>query len=166
VNQGEPYSFTPTASDADGDSLTFSIANQPVWAAFDASTGQLSGTPSASDVGTYAGIVISVSDGKATASLVPFGIAVVSTAAGSATLIWTPPTVNTDGSPITDLAGYVFYWGPSPGQYTHAVTENNPGLSSYVIGDLTPGTWYFVMTAINSFAEESDPTSEVQKTIP
>ena len=46
VNAGSAYSFRPTAVDADGDTLTFSIANRPAWAAFNTATGQLSGTPS------------------------------------------------------------------------------------------------------------------------
>lgn len=71
------YAFTPVASDADGDSLTFSIVNRPVWASFDNRTGQLSGTPSTSHVGSHDNIVISVSDGTATASLNAFSIQVV-----------------------------------------------------------------------------------------
>jgi len=39
VVSGSLYSFTPTAKDANGDPLTFSIANKPGWAAFSTSTG-------------------------------------------------------------------------------------------------------------------------------
>ncbi|AJQ93342.1 DUF4347 domain-containing protein [Gynuella sunshinyii] len=75
---GVTYSFTPTASDVDiGDTLTFSISNQPSWASFDTSTGALTGTPASGDEGDYAGIVISVSDGTASTSLPPFDITVV-----------------------------------------------------------------------------------------
>ena len=62
------------ATDADGDALTFSIQNQPVWATFSSSTGRLSGTPTSSQVGTYGNIVISVSDGTASRALAAFGI--------------------------------------------------------------------------------------------
>lgn len=62
VNVSEAYSFTPTASDADNDTLTFSITNPPAWATFDTATGKLSGTPTAA--GTTTGVVISVTDGK------------------------------------------------------------------------------------------------------
>ena len=54
-------------------------------------------------------------------------------ATGSATLSWTPPTTNTDGSPLTNLAGYKIYWGTSQGTYPNSVTLNNPGLTSYVV---------------------------------
>ncbi|MEM6819149.1 MAG: putative Ig domain-containing protein [Pseudomonadota bacterium] len=76
TNAGRLYTFTPTASDADGDTLTFSIQNQPPWATFDDATGQLSGTPFAASVGTTEDVLISVSDGEATASLAPFSLMV------------------------------------------------------------------------------------------
>ncbi|MGI9304622.1 MAG: putative Ig domain-containing protein, partial [Gammaproteobacteria bacterium] len=69
-----PYSFIPTASDADGGTLTFSIANLPSWAAFDTATGALSGIPVDTDAGDYVDIVITVSDGEDTASLPAFTI--------------------------------------------------------------------------------------------
>ncbi len=76
VVAGQPYAFTPIASDADGDALTFSIQNRPAWAMFASSTGQLSGTPTSAQVGSYPNIVISVSDGKTSTALSPFGVAV------------------------------------------------------------------------------------------
>ena len=45
--------FTPSASDADGDTLTYSISGQPGWVSFNSSTGALFGTPTNADVGTY-----------------------------------------------------------------------------------------------------------------
>ncbi len=74
---GDNYTFTPTASDPDaGDVLTFSISNQPTWANFNSNDGTLSGTPSSLDVGVDSNILISVSDGTATASLAVFSITV------------------------------------------------------------------------------------------
>jgi hypothetical protein len=77
------YSFTPSASDDDllipesTETLTFSIENLPSWAQFNASTGELSGTPTFADVDTYTDIVISVEDSLlATASLPTFSIVV------------------------------------------------------------------------------------------
>src|SRR5690348_10036972 len=60
---GQNYSFTPTASDADHNTLTFSVANKPSWAGFNSATGQLAGVPFAQHAGTYSNIVISVTDG-------------------------------------------------------------------------------------------------------
>jgi large repetitive protein len=80
VNEDSLYSFTPTATDADsGTTLTFSISNKPAWATFSASTGTLTGTPTNANVGTTSGVVISVSDGTASASLPAFAITVVNT---------------------------------------------------------------------------------------
>src|SRR5690606_9947467 len=66
---GETWSFTPNASDPDGDPLTYSVQNAPSWTQFDSSNGRLSGVPQASDEGRYQGISITVSDGVSTASL-------------------------------------------------------------------------------------------------
>jgi hypothetical protein len=165
VVQGAQYAFTPTAADADNDTLTFNIANRPTWAAFDPATGRLSGTPSAQHVGTTNGIVISVSDGTATASLPAFALAVQAVALGSATLSWTPPTQNTDGSALTNLAGYKVYWGTQQGTYPNSVTLNSPGITSYVVESLGPGTYFFVATALSSTGAESSFSSPATKTI-
>ncbi|WP_417763003.1 DUF4347 domain-containing protein [Shewanella sp.] len=93
AQEGVSYSFTPTASDADGDQLTFSITNLPSWASFDSNTGTLSGTPSLSAAGDYNNIVISVSDGELSASLSAFSITVVNTNQ--------PPVIS--GTPTTSI---------------------------------------------------------------
>jgi hypothetical protein len=166
IRHDQSFSFTPSAADADGNALTFSISNRPAWASFSTTTGRLSGTPSSSDVGTYSGIVIEVSDGVTSRSLPAFTITVTPATTGSATLSWTPPTQNTDGSPLTNLAGYKVYWGRSPRAYAHSVTLNNPGLATYVIEQLTSGSWYFSTTSINSAGVESGYSNEGSKTIP
>jgi hypothetical protein len=164
VSVGANYSFTPGASDADGDTLTFSIQNAPSWAAFNTNTGQLSGQPAAANIGVFENILITVSDGQDSASLSPFSIFVEQVGTVSATLSWTPPTQNEDGTALTDLAGYKLYWGTTPGIYTDSVTINNPGLSSYVVENLQPGTYEFVATAFNDVGVESaysNPTTKV-----
>jgi hypothetical protein len=166
VRQGQTYAFTPSVTDTDGDRLTFAIANRPSWASFSTSTGRLSGTPSAADVGAHGDIVISVNDGYATRSLPAFGITVTPTTTGSATLSWIPPTQNSDGSPLTNLAGYRVYWGISPGGYTHSVRLNNPGLATFVVEPLESGTWYFAATAVNALGAESPLSNVGSKTIP
>ena len=163
--QGSAYSFTPAASDANGDPLTFSISGKPSWATFNAATGALTGTPGAGDVGPSASIQISVSDGHVSVALNPFTITVVATATGAATLTWTPPTQNTDGSALTNLAGYRIYWGTSQNNYPHSQTLNGPGFSSFVVDQLTPATWYFVVTAFDSAGNESAYSNVATKTV-
>jgi hypothetical protein len=167
VLQNSLYSFTPTASDANNNPLTFTITNRPAWASFSTSTGQLQGTPTSADVGTYANITINVSDGTATASLPAFSITVMALGNGSATLSWTAPTQNADGSPLTNLASYRIHWGTSSRNYTESVTINNPGLTTYVLGNLLSGTtYYFATTDGNSLGEFSAYSNEATKTIP
>jgi len=166
VNAGSAYSFTPNSSDPDGDSLSFSASGLPNWASIDNSNGQISGTPQNVDVGTYGGIVISVSDGQASSSLAAFSITVDAISLGSATLNWTPPTQNTDGSTLTDLAGYKIYWGTSPGNYPNSITINNASVSTYVVDNLAPGTYEFVATAFNTEGIESRYSGAATKVVP
>lgn len=165
VSVGSAYSFRPTASDANGDSLTFSITNRPTWASFNSSTGQLSGTPSATNVGTYSNIVIKVSDGKASASLPAFSIAVIQTSSRTAALTWTAPTQNTDGSALTNLAGYRIHYGKSASVLSDVIDLNNAGLTSYVFDDLPAGTYYFAIRAYSANGTQSDLSNIVSKTI-
>ncbi|WP_252973552.1 Ig-like domain-containing protein [Vibrio navarrensis] len=98
VNEDSAYLFTPQVSDVDSQAFSFSITNKPAWASFDAATGTLSGTPSNDDVGTYAGIVITVSDGSATATLNTFSI-VVNNVNDAPAISGTPAlTVNEDST--------------------------------------------------------------------
>jgi putative Ig domain-containing protein len=165
VVQGTAYAFTPTASDPDGNTLTFSVTNLPAWASFNATNGRISGTPTSGQVGTYSNIRISVSDGTTSTSLAAFSIQVVGTATGSAMLTWTPPTQNTDGSPLNNLAGYRVYWGTQQGNYPNSVTLSNPGLASYVVDQLTPAQWYFVVTAYSSTGVESGFSNMASKQV-
>ncbi|MEX0708005.1 MAG: putative Ig domain-containing protein [Woeseia sp.] len=159
------YAFTPQASDSDGDSLTFSVEALPSWASFNEGSGRLYGTPGDGDVGNYSGITITVSDGEDSASLGPFTISVEAVTLGSATLSWTAPTQNTDGTPLTDLAGYRIYWGTKPGSYPDSVTIDQPGVTMYVVENLVPGTYEFVSTAVNADGVESDYSNPATKTV-
>jgi hypothetical protein len=165
INVASAYSFTPTAKDANGDRLTFSVQNKPSWATFSTSTGRLSGTPSASQVGSYSNIAIKVTDGKATASLRTFGINVTAVSNGAATLSWTPPTRNTDGSTLNNLSGYRIYYGTSSSSLTKTVQLNNPSLSSYVVENLSPATYYFAVKSLASGGAESALSNKVSKTV-
>ncbi|UPU37857.1 putative Ig domain-containing protein [Geomonas paludis] len=81
IASGSAYSFFPSASDVDGNALSYSISNKPAWASFDTSTGALSGTPTA---GTYGDIQIAVSDGYGGTATLPVFTIVVSAPAGGA----------------------------------------------------------------------------------
>jgi hypothetical protein len=162
ITIGNAYSFTPTAKDADGNTLGFTIANRPSWASFSTSTGQLSGKPTAA--GTFSNIVISVSDGKATTQLPAFSIGVKSASTsgsgstsnkGAVTLSWDPPAAHTDGSSMSTLSGYRIYYGTNASVMTGSIQLDNPSLSSYVVENLKPATYYFAVRAVTSKGTES-----------
>lgn len=165
VTEGQPYSFTPTASDADGDSLTFSIEMRPSWASFDPATGSLTGTPEAIDIGTSPGVTIFVSDGSDSASLPSFDLEVQSIQLGSATVSWDVPTTNADGSDLDDLAGFIIHYGLAPGNYsdTEVISDNTATFT--VITDLQPGTWYFAVSAFDHSGNRSTLSAEANKVI-
>jgi hypothetical protein len=165
IAAGKAYTFTPTASDADNDKVSFTIANKPAWATFDAATGALMGTPSDKDIGASQPIEIAATDGTAVTSLPDFTITVaVATPAGtskSVSLAWTPPTQNSDGSTLVDLKGYKIHYGTEPQNYTSTVSVDNPGLTRFVLDSLPTGTLYVAMTAYNAAGTESSFSSEV-----
>ena len=122
------------------------------------------GTPAETDVGNYTSILISVSDGTSTSSLPAFTITVALPVTRTATLNWTPPTQNIDGSPITNLAGYKVMYGSSPGQYSQALSVPVATMTSVAIEALEAGrTWYFTVKAVNASGVESDFSNEVSK---
>ena len=163
---GTPYTFTPAASDANRDALTFSVSNKPSWAVFNTTTGQLSGTPSTAS--TFSNIAIRVSDGKVATALPAFSIVVspVTTGLpGAVTVSWLPPTQYVDGTTMTSLAGYRVRYGKSPTTLSTVVTVANAGVVNSVIEGLTAGVWYFTVTAFTSEGAESDDSTVVSATI-
>jgi hypothetical protein len=167
VTAGSAYSFRPTGSDPEGRALTWSITNRPSWASFNTTTGALTGTPTAAQVGTYSGIAISASDGTNRTSLPSFNVAVnaAGSSNGSATLSWTPPTSNTNGTTLSNLAGYRIYYGTSSSNLSRSIQVANAGVTRYVVPDLSAGTWYFAVRAYSSTGGESANSNTGSKTV-
>jgi hypothetical protein len=166
VVAGSLYVFQPTVSTTGG-TATFSASGLPSWASVNPSTGEISGTPSSSNVGVTGDIVVSASDGGATTSLAPFKIDVTAAAAGtgSATLSWTAPTQNTNGTPVTNLAGYHIYYGTNPSELNTVIDVPGAKTTEYEISNLTHGTYYFAVAAYNSQGVDSADSNEASKTI-
>ena len=84
--------------------------------------------------------------------------------AGTATVTCTPPTKNVDGSTLTSLAGYRFYYGNDASSLTKFVQVANPGtcVNTFTLAD---GQWFFAVTAYTSAGAESVDSSIVSKTI-
>jgi hypothetical protein len=111
VSVNQDYSFTPTASDANGDRLSFGVGGKPRWASFDKRTGRLYGRPGSRDVGQSRAISIAVSDGRVVANLPSFTITVLVPPATKST-VNAAPTIS--GSPPTSLtAGSFYYFQPT-----------------------------------------------------
>jgi hypothetical protein len=165
IIQGTAYAFQPTATDANGDALTFSIVNKPSWMSFSTSTGRLSGTPLAANVAQYPDIRISVSDGKNTVSLPAFTLTVVQSGTASMSVSWQPPIANTDGTPLTNLAGFKIHYGTTSTNLDRIVTVASPSATSFVVTNLVPGTYYVSMTSYNSSGIESVRSTVIGRTI-
>lgn len=86
-------------------------------------------------------------------------------ATGTATLNWTPPTSNTDGSALTNLAGYRISYGSSSSALIWAIQVANPDVSSYTVGDLAPGTYHFTVRAYTNSGAESSNSNVVSKVV-
>jgi Putative Ig domain len=165
VTVGTNYNFSPSVTAPTDSKLTYSIQNKPAWASFDTASGALSGSPAASDVGTYSNIVISVADASATASLAGFAIAVTDVTNGTATVSWNIPTTNSDGTPLTNLAGFRIYYGTAADSMTKVAQIANSGVSTHVLTDLSPANWYIAVKAYTSAGVESALSNTANKTI-
>lgn len=156
ITQGLSYSFVPTTGGGSG-ALNFGVTNMPPWASLDSGTGALTGTPDIGDAGmTFSGIVISVNSGSESDSLAAFDITVLGSATGVATLSWTAPTENEDGTLLNDdLAGYKVYYGPAVGDYPNSMTIANATVTTSMVENLSPGTWVFAVTAFDKSFNES-----------
>jgi hypothetical protein len=87
------------------------------------------------------------------------------TGTGSARLTWVKPTKNTNGTPLTNLTGYKVYWGKTQGSYTNSAVINNPATTSFTVGSLATGRWYFAVTS-TAGGIESAKSNVASKTIP
>ena len=108
---------------------------------------------------------IRVSDGKTTTSLAAFNITVLAVAGGSATLELDTSDHQHQWIGIDESRGLPRVLGPRRGRYTNSVTLNNAGLSSYVVGSLATGTYYFAVAAVNSVGAESAKSNAGSKTV-
>ena len=158
--EGDTYSFAPSATDPDGDTLVFEIENRPHWATFDAALGRLHGVPGPTDVGASLAVRIGVSDGRHRVWLPPFDLTVRPVSHGSVLVTWEPPTENTDDSPLQDLAGFTIYGGTDPDSPAVMATVAS-GITAYRLSDLRAGVYYFSTTAVNAQGIESERSDVV-----
>jgi len=83
---------------------------------------------------------------------------------GAASLTWTEPTTNVDGTSLINLAGYKVYYGTTPVNYTTSLDIGN--VTTYTVTGLSSGTtYYFAVIAYNTNGGESGFSNEVSKAI-
>ena len=87
------------------------------------------------------------------------------TPTGVANLVWSVPSTNTDGTPLTDLAGYHIYYGRAPDSLNQVIVIRDPYTIHYSVTHLARGSWYFRLTSINSSGNESPMTPIVSYTV-
>ncbi len=167
---GQYYSFSPTVVAAAGSTLTYSVGNKPAWAQFNVTSGTLSGTPPAGSAATDSNIVVSVSNGVQSTALAAFTInvqpaPVTSAVTGTAILSWYPPTKNIDGSPLTNLSGYIIRYGTNGAALNNKIAVASAGATGMEISNLSTGIWEFAVSAINTANVESPLSTIVGKTI-
>lgn len=74
-------------------------------------------------------------------------------------LSWDAPTLNIDGTPCTDLAGYKVYVGTSSRNYSQVYDTGT--LDTTFTLQLTDGYYCFAVTAYDTSGNESDYSNEV-----
>jgi hypothetical protein len=84
---------------------------------------------------------------------------------GSATVSWNPPTTNTDGTPLTNLASYRVVYGTSSSSLTRSQTVSDPTARSATVASLSPATWYFGVKVVNSSGVESATSNVASKAV-
>jgi fibronectin type 3 domain-containing protein len=89
----------------------------------------------------------------------------VSVGPGDVKLTWTPPKAYVDGRPLDRLAGYKIRYGTEPGDHPKIILVTDHSTSQYVIKNLSPNTYYFVITAYDTKGIESAPSNETTKVI-
>jgi hypothetical protein len=96
---------------------------------------------------------------------------------GSITLTWQPVIRDSDNTHTPDIASYTTKCGTTRGAYTVTQTTAVGSLSTttawlgnttytYTTGALASGTWYCVISSIDTSGNESNDSLEISKVVP
>jgi hypothetical protein len=100
-------------------------------------------------VGGYLLCIGALAASAACSTSAPATIAARASSSGTITLSWRAPTANTNGMPLTDLAGYTIVYGMEPSLLTKSARVDSPTATSYTLQNLAPGVWYVAISAYN-----------------
>ena len=158
VTTGEAYVYAPKVPEGCAGSYSFSVINQPMWMSFDATTGELTGTPTAADIGTYSGIQITAtdSDGDDVVTEV-FAIGVDAASGESSDGAGTKDPMSTYDLALTSLStgGDPWWWAAQTESVTCFVEVTN-------LGGLTSP----VSKAVVSWSDAAEVGGETEYAIP
>jgi hypothetical protein len=86
---------------------------------------------------------------------------------GSTSLRWQPPSQRVDGESLSmsEIAGYRIFYGTRSGDYDSVLSVDDPYTSTILIDDLPVGTYYFVMTTVDTSGIESSYSREAVKIV-
>jgi len=87
-------------------------------------------------------------------------MAMVTVTVESTALAWQAPVQNTNGTAITDLAGYNLYYGTESGRYTQMRPVRDASQTNLEL-PVEPGTYYLAMTAYDTTGNESELSNEI-----
>jgi hypothetical protein len=83
----------------------------------------------------------------------------------SASLSWTAPTRNTDGTALTNLSGYRLHYGTVATDLVQTLQIASPTTTSHTMTNLAEGTWHFGVRALAASGAESVMSNVVSKVI-
>jgi hypothetical protein len=73
------------------------------------------------------------------------------------TLNWVTPLSKSDGTTLTELAGYYIHYGSDSAAMNEVIQVAASGLTIYAIGNLPTGTYYFSIASYSAAGVESAP---------
>ena len=91
--------------------------------------------------------------------------AAMAAANNSARLSWLAPAQNTDGTALTYISGDHIYVGTDPDSLGTILDVADATATSYTVSKLSPGTWYFAISAYNAEGADSELSNIGSKTI-
>lgn len=83
----------------------------------------------------------------------------------TATLNWTAPTTNTDGSTYTNPGGFRIQYGTSATDLATSKYLEDPTARTWTTPTLAPGTWFFGVRAYNAQGLESNLSNIASKVL-
>jgi hypothetical protein len=165
IASGTTQQYTATGTYSDGSTQNLTTAT--TWSSSNAAAATISNAAGSNGLAT--GVAAGSTTIRATSGTVSGATSLTVTGGGSATLTWNAPTTREDGSslnPATDISLYKIYYGTTSQSYTQTVSVTNPGTATITQTlNLAPGTYYFVVTDVDTQGQESAFSTEVSKTI-